>query len=107
MKVYQSLTRPKLKNGGEWKPMLINGMGTIFLVWLAFSYREWWIAGVALVQYWAGRWLLRTAAKHDKQYIQIYIRSFFLPVMLMPQPRDDAPVPEGKPVLPRIQHWTH
>lgn len=107
MKVYQSLTRPKLKRGGEWKAVLANGVLALFLVWLAVIYREWWIGAAALIQYWLGEWLLRVAATHDPQWFQVYARSWGQPLVREPQPRVDSHEPKPKALLPKISHWTH
>jgi type IV secretory pathway TrbD component len=105
-KVYQSLVRPKLRRGCEWRPALINGCLALYLVWLAFMYREWWVVGAALVQYPLGQWLLRQAAKHDAQWFPIYARAWGQPLIRMPQPRADAKERKPKPLLPPVSHWT-
>jgi type IV secretory pathway TrbD component len=104
VKVYLALTRPKLRRGAEWRPALLNGVLALYLVWLAFTFREWWIAGAALGQYWLGYWLLRQAAKHDVQWFQIYARAWGQPLVRAPQPRADAPESKPKPLLPKISN---
>ncbi len=105
MKVYLALTRPKLRRGAEWRPALLNGVLALYLVWLAFSFREWWIAGAALAQYWLGLWLLRQAAKHDPQWFQVYARAWGQPLVRVPQLRAGAREPKPKPLLPKVSNW--
>ena len=105
MKVYLALTRPKLKRGCEWKPALVNGVLALYLVWLAFSFKELWIIAVALAQYWLGQWLLRQAAKHDPNWFQVYTRAWGQPLVRHPQPRVDTPEPSPKPLLPKVSNW--
>lgn len=106
MRVYLSLTRPKLRRGAEWRPALVNGVLALYLVWLALSFKEIWILGAALVQYWLGQWLLRQAAKHDSQWFQIYARAWGQPLVRQPQPRADAPEVKPNPLLPKVSKWT-
>jgi type IV secretory pathway TrbD component len=105
VKVYLALTRPKLKRGSQWQAAMMNGLLALFLCWLAFSFRELWIAGVALAQYWLGEWLLRQGAKHDPQWFEVYARAWGQPLVRQPQPRADAHEPRPKPLLPKISHW--
>jgi type IV secretory system VirB3-like protein len=45
MKVYLSLTRPKLKRGAEWKLAGLNGLVTLMLVMASlYHWRRLWVA---------------------------------------------------------------
>ena len=105
MRVYNSLTRPKLKRGAEWKLTAINGFLVIAMVLMSVLTRWWWILLVAAIFYWPGQWLLRQSAKVDPQWLAVYARALSHPLIREPNgyayTRDVKP----KPVLPKRNKW--
>jgi type IV secretory pathway TrbD component len=70
VKVYQSLTRPKLKQGAEWKLAALNGLITLALTMSAlFYWRRLWLAVAVYVPL---RLFFRWAAQHDPQWTSVY-----------------------------------
>jgi type IV secretory pathway TrbD component len=105
MKVYLSLTRPKLRRGAEWKLSTINGLFSLLLVVTALVSHAWWVLGVAALFYWPGQWVLRQAARHDPQWLAVYTRSLSQPLVREPHgyawTRDGKP----KPIIPPFPKW--
>ena len=105
MKLYQSLTRPKLKRGAEWKLSTMNGLFALLLLVVGLSTWHWLpFAGAALF-YWPGNWVLRAAAKHDSQWFAIYSRSLRQELIREPHgyawTRDSKP----RPIIPAPSKW--
>ena len=70
MKVYLSLTRPKLKRGAEWKLAGLNGLVTLMLVMASlYHWRRLWVAVAVYVPL---SLFFRWAAHHDAQWTAVY-----------------------------------
>jgi type IV secretory pathway VirB4 component/type IV secretory pathway TrbD component len=101
MRVYNSLTRPKLKRGAEWKLTAINGFLVIAMVLMAVLTHWWWILLVAAIFYWPGQWLLRQSAKVDPQWLAVYARALSHPLIREPNGYAYTRNAKPKPVLPK------
>ena len=101
--VYQSLTRPKLHRGAEWKLSTANNLCALVMVIVFLAAHTWWALLFAAIFYWPGQWILRMVAKHDPHYLSVYLRALEHPLILEPNGyRVEA---KPVPVLPSISTW--
>jgi type IV secretory pathway TrbD component len=103
--VYQSLIRPKLRRGGEWKLTTAGGLIALMMLVATLVSHVWWLLGVAAFLYWPVQWVFRAAAKHDPQWYAVYTRALRQP--LVREPNGDAHLREATPypAIPPFPKW--
>jgi type IV secretory pathway TrbD component len=104
LKLYRTLTRPKLRNGAEWRLAVLNDLITLIFVVTAF----WWWKTLfaAAFFHWPGHWLLRAAADHDAQWFEVYMRSRSHALILEPHGFRGEREHEPYRILFKSPRWT-
>ena len=70
MRVYQSLVRPRLLGGAEWRLTFLNVM--LCLILISGGGLKWWTLALAVFLATGGQWMLRRAAKRDPEWTSVY-----------------------------------
>src|SRR5713101_1144590 len=103
MRVYQSLVRPRLLGGAEWRLTFLNVMLCLILIF-GGGFKSWTVA-LAVFLATAGQWLLRAAAKRAPEWRSVYLRHLPEPAIREPHGLERSPPEKPKPILPKTARW--
>lgn len=103
MRVYQSLVRPRLSGGAEWRLTFLNVMLCLILIFGGGL--KWWTLVLAAFLATGGQWMLRRAAKRDPEWTSVYMRHLLEPPLREPHGLARSRPERLKPVLPKHARW--
>ena len=103
MRVYQSLIRPRLLWGAEWRLTFLNVMLCLILIFGGGF--KWWTVALAAFLATAGQWMLRAAAKRDPEWSNVYVRHLLEPAIREPHGLARSRPKKPKPILPKTARW--